>query len=337
VVDEDERRNATELSQDVLNTFPKADFFVSQKADVSGQIKRFVELIFGEPFTTPTADEYLMFMAQAASRRSADLSRQVGAIISDGRDAVVSAGCNDVPYPTGGIYYEGRRDAKSKPVQDNRDHTVEFDPNASEILNSLKEIVRGFKSAGLLGDEVATKDEDQLAQELMHGSLKPHLADARVRNLIEFGRVVHAEMNAITEAARLGRQTQGGTLYCTTFPCHICARHIIAAGIMRVVFIEPYTKSMTKELYADEIATDDSPGKLQPPVRFQSFSGVAPRLYQRVFDFRPRKNRSGTIVIWNREKALPREAVSGVADETQEEKFSGQVDQILALVKPQQG
>lgn len=334
IVDEDEKRDATDLSQDVLNTFPKADFFSSEKSDISIQIKRFVELIFGEPFTTPTIDEYAMFMAQAASRRSCDLSRQVGAIITDPRGAVISSGCNDVPYPGGGIYYEGRKSVDGSDAPDNRDYKVEFDPNASEILNAIREIVRGFKAAQLLCDEAAEKDDDALAIDLMRGDLKPHLMDARVRNLIEFGRVVHAEMNAVCEAARLGRSTEGTTLYCTTFPCHICARHIIASGVLKVVFIEPYTKSMTRELYADEISTDDNPGKIKPAVRFEPFSGIAPRLYQRVFAYRPRKNKSGTIVQWSRSKAIPRESVFGVAEVTLEENFSAQVDAIKAALKP---
>ena len=84
------------------------------------------------------------------------------------------------------------------------------------------------------------------------------LADIDVRNdidrsqigeITEYGRMVHAEMNAIADAARLGRPVAGATLYVTTFPCHNCAKHIIASGIARVVFIEPYAKSRAELLY----------------------------------------------------------------------------------------
>lgn len=57
---------------------------------------------------------------------------------------------------------------------------------------------------------------------------------------------MHAEMFAITDAARRGLSVRDATLYCTTFPCHMCARHIIASGIRKVVYIEPYPKSMAK-------------------------------------------------------------------------------------------
>src|SRR3974377_740241 len=54
-------------------------------------------------------------------------------------------------------------------------------------------------------------------------------------NLIEFSRAVHAEMEAIISVARTGKAgLMGGTIFSTTFPCHNCARHIVAAGIKRV-------------------------------------------------------------------------------------------------------
>ena len=47
---------------------------------------------------------------------------------------------------------------------------------------------------------------------------------------------VHAEQNAIIQAAKLGVSVQGATLYCTHQPCSICAKMIINSGITRVVF-----------------------------------------------------------------------------------------------------
>ena len=47
----------------------------------------------------------------------------------------------------------------------------------------------------------------------------PVLAGTRVASIIEFGKIVHAEMSAITDAARRGLSVKDATLYCTTFPC----------------------------------------------------------------------------------------------------------------------
>ena len=242
IIDEDENRGRTGTFQDVRNTFPKADFFIAANSEPEVHVKRFVELIFGEPFITPTLDEYAMFLAKASAFRSADLSRQVGAVIIGKSGEVVSTGCNDVPYPGGGMFFEGRTGP------DNRDHTVEFDPNSSEISNIFIELVSAFKQANILSDVVKNKNDGEIVSELLHGEWKDLTIDARVRNLIEFGRVVHAEMHAISEAARLGRPISGLDLYCTTFPCHICARHVTSSGIKQVIFIEPYPKSLTKSL-----------------------------------------------------------------------------------------
>ena len=321
LVKEDERRDATKLSQDVQNTFPKADFFVTNDG-IEVHIKRFIGLVFGEPFTTPAIDEYVMFLAKAASLRSCDLSRQVGAVIADKRGAVISSGYNDVPYPRGGVWFEGREG------DDNRDHIVEYDPNSSEIANILLEVVKAFRKAELIQSNHDEMDDDSIVQSLLHGEWKVYTIDARIRNLIEFGRVVHAEMHAISEAARLGRTVDGATLYCTTFPCHICARHLIASGIKEVVYIEPYPKSLTKSLYSREITTDDTPGSLPEPLIFRPFQGVSPVLFQRVFSFRPRKNEWGTVVKFNHSTAVPSGAAYGVTNMLLEDTLSERIDAI---------
>ena len=51
---------------------------------------------------------------------------------------------------------------------------------------------------------------------------------------------VHAEQNAIIQAARLGSSIDGATLYCTHQPCVLCAKMIVNAGITRVVYREGY-------------------------------------------------------------------------------------------------
>ena len=61
---------------------------------------------------------------------------------------------------------------------------------------------------------------------------------SRIKSLIEFSRSIHAEMHAIITGSQLGGDRMiGGSLYCTTYPCHNCARHIILAGIKKVYYI----------------------------------------------------------------------------------------------------
>ena len=59
---------------------------------------------------------------------------------------------------------------------------------------------------------------------------------------------VHAEQNAIVNAARLGVSLDGGTLYCTHQPCVICAKLIVNAGIKRVVYKEGYPDRFAVEI-----------------------------------------------------------------------------------------
>lgn len=59
---------------------------------------------------------------------------------------------------------------------------------------------------------------------------------------------VHAEQNAIIQAARLGTVLDGATLYCTHQPCVICAKMIINAGIKRIVYGEGYPDEFALEL-----------------------------------------------------------------------------------------
>jgi tRNA(Arg) A34 adenosine deaminase TadA len=108
----------------------------------------------------------------------------------------------------------------------------------------------------------------------------------RFDSITEFGRSVHAEMDAITSAARRGVAIEQATLACTTFPCHNCARHIIASGIERVLFIHPYAKSLARDLHDDAIIVEpEQSGRVAGKVVFEQYVGVAPRVYPQYFDF----------------------------------------------------
>lgn len=64
----------------------------------------------------------------------------------------------------------------------------------------------------------------------------------------EICRASHAEQNALVQAARYGIAVEGGTLYCTTFPCSICAKMLVNAGIRRVVYEEDYRDPLAREI-----------------------------------------------------------------------------------------
>jgi dCMP deaminase len=64
----------------------------------------------------------------------------------------------------------------------------------------------------------------------------------------ELCRGLHAEQNAIIQAAVFGVSTKGATLYTTTYPCSICAKMIINAEVAEVVYDDDYEDDLAKEL-----------------------------------------------------------------------------------------
>ena len=67
----------------------------------------------------------------------------------------------------------------------------------------------------------------------------------------EICRAVHAEQNAIAQAAYHGINIKGATLYCTHSPCLICAKLIVNSGINRVCAYNVYPDEMYKDLFEE--------------------------------------------------------------------------------------
>jgi dCMP deaminase len=68
---------------------------------------------------------------------------------------------------------------------------------------------------------------------------------------MELCRAVHAEANALLQAAIHGVAVRGAILYSTTAPCSGCAKLLISAGVKRVVYIEGYPDEMSAKLLSD--------------------------------------------------------------------------------------
>jgi len=67
----------------------------------------------------------------------------------------------------------------------------------------------------------------------------------------ELCRGIHAEQNAIIQAAYHGVSVNGAVIYCTNQPCSICARMIINAGIQKIYYQSGYADSLAKELLGE--------------------------------------------------------------------------------------
>lgn len=294
--DEDE---GDEYGQNVRDTFPLADVFIdsSVAAKVEGTVQRFVQLLFKHPFHTPTRDEYGMFHAHAAALRSASLSRQVGAVIAAKSGEIVSVGTNEVPKFGGGLYWPDDD-------PDERDFRWGYDTSDRMKANVLTDILKLLAEEEWLAEDVAKRPFDDLVNEALREGAKPFMKRAQVNRLIEFVRAVHAEMAAIMDAAWRGVSLKETLMYTTTFPCHDCAKHIIASGIQRVVYVEPYPKSLAAPLHKDSLSVD-SPSESNK-VSCEPFVGVAPRRYIDLFSMVKRKRKDGEIMAWDGAKATPK-------------------------------
>lgn len=297
---ERDRKQEEENGQQLDKALQMADFFVrSDRGTVDSlkrQMDRFLDLLHGKNGVTPTQQEYGMYLAYAAGLKSACLSRQVGAAITNTNGEVISTGCNDVPKAGGGLY--SREDADNDQRCVHKEDQVCFNDREKGLLR--EEIKVSLETASNGGGERAidSKDIDAVLNAVYKAS--------RIKDLIEFSRSVHAEMDAIVSLARTGTPgVRGGILYTTTFPCHSCARHIVAAGISKVYYIEPYEKSLARKLHGDSIAfdTEDEEAKLphetpqSNPVKFIHFEGVAPRQYLSFFKMTSRKEEGTGRVI----------------------------------------
>ena len=112
------------------------------------------------------------------------------------------------------------------------------------------------------------------------------------------------------DAARLGKGVEGASLFCTTFPCHICAKHIVGAGIDTVYFLEPYPKSAAFSLHPDSIEVEGSSRvhyATYKKTKFTHFYGISPRRYRDFFEKSLRKNKTtGKSQDWLGPKNEPR-------------------------------
>ena len=285
-----------EYGQHTTDTFQLSDVFVQFRNNAfDEELERFFDLIFSHPYITPTQQEHGMFMAYAASLRSAQLGRQVGAAITSEGGDILGVGTNDVPKPGGGLYWPGQ--------PDNRDHVLKKDSNDEQrdkIVQRLLDAVEALDqqrhkaieaslqangTPGLDREALLKQIQETLASvELNPDSLKS-IFRARL-DITEYGRAVHAEMDALLSCARSGVSPEGALFYVTTFPCHNCTRHIIAAGIKRVYYIEPYGKSRAEELHSDEIVVEEKLERKRGRTRrlpFTHFVGIGPRRYFDLF------------------------------------------------------
>lgn len=293
-----DQKEDLDFGQNLRSVFPMGDLFVDtdDRVMAATQVGRFIDAIFGSNQVSPTREEYAMYLAKTASLRSTDLSRQVGAAIISGSGEVISLGSNEVPKAKGGTYWTDE-------TPDARDFQKGYDPNELNKTDVFSDIINRMFHDQLLSEELLSLgDTKAVVEKMLSIEDGKGYKNSRVMDIIEFGRIIHAEMSAICDAARIGAPIKDGILYCTTFPCHLCAKHIVASGLKKVVYLEPYPKSYAIKLHGDAISLDTPDGD---KVVFKPFMGIAPSRYRDLFEKGKRKLATGEAAKWQSDPRRP--------------------------------
>ncbi|ADP81555.1 deaminase [Pseudofrankia inefficax] len=303
----------------------RCDLFVrcDDPTQTRRHVRRLVECIHSHPFHTLTMDELGMAAAYRGSLTTAVLARRVGtAIMVD--EQIVAVGANEVPKAGGGYYH-----TESQP--DGREFMAGLDASDGIRAQILADLLARLRP-GWFTPELQKRTIAELTQLAINDE---DIRDADLFDVIEYGRTTHAEMVAITSAARRGIAIGGGTLYSTTLPCHECTRNIIASGLARVVYLEPYQKSKGGELHRDAIDLFPEPVSPRPShagptgrpdrVSIEPFSGFSHNRLSDLFSWVPRKaddvrrtagepiRLDGRAVIWRAHEAALRPSISDPA------------------------
>lgn len=228
------------------------------------KIARLLVLINNPGTVYPTADEVFMNLAYSLSLRSTCLSRQVGAVITNTDGFVLTAGWNDVGSGQLGCSLNCKSDYTK---YSGDDHLLSVWGNAIDelkkygVLDSIhdndffcfkdvksKQIV-SKKIDEIFNDLTKEKELDSTAKSLIE-TLRKQLKEKLSIKRLEFARALHAEENALLQAARFGGNgVAGGTIYTTTFPCELCAKKIYQAHLRRIVYTEPYPDSISEKIF----------------------------------------------------------------------------------------
>lgn len=328
----DEKDSKNTHGQQVRDAFYHADYFLDNNVKtvdglrIVGDLERFVDLLLGKNLVRPRKCETGMFYAQAAALRSSCLSRQVGAALESADGRLVASGANEVPRFNGGVYSEDDKDeGRCFEWKWKGDDGIVFSgchntrlkkKLRADIANWLAETFSDAIS-GLAfprtteGFDAAAKARSDASKRIFdYFKSIPDKFDKMpgVKDIIEYSRSIHAEMNALFNAATQGISPVDSTLYTTTFPCHNCARHLVTAGVKTVYYIEPFTKSLATELHSASIATEVTEKPL-PKMLVLPFTGVGPRMFEEYFSKRTDLKDDKTGEYKNPEGDVPSYAV----------------------------
>lgn len=230
-VDKDE---GLKYGQRVQACVDRADIVISNEEDwgdsprkkekFRSKVLGYVHLLEEPGYREPTFRELAMNNAYSTSLRSRCLSRRVGAVI-------VSQKIENAPYYVLATGYNHVPPRSRECIEEF--HECYRAMKKKEVLDSLK-----FCPGCGSGLEDARCDNSDCHYSMAQGNLLDRIMPGKGLDLC---RASHAEESAILQTCVLGGPSpRDGIMFTTTFPCPLCAKMIVGAGIREVAYVEPY-------------------------------------------------------------------------------------------------
>lgn len=232
------------------------------KSTLGKKIKGYIDLLLGKRHREPSTHEIYMNMAYAASFSSKCLKRWVGAVIVKEEKTDTEKSGKPETYIRGSVLGVGYNENPefTLPCIHQYGHCYKDDA----INARLKQIkICPYCGAKLEGANI---EKSKCTDSGCSKDIKPFFFPDRGMNHCT---AVHAEERAMVNASNIS--LMDATMYSTTFPCFSCARQIIARGIKRIHFVEPYEIEHSKGFLR------------QSGVEVIRFEGVKSRAFYRVF------------------------------------------------------
>ncbi|WP_306131313.1 hypothetical protein [Roseivivax marinus] len=174
----DNNEKGQKSGQRLSKIFHLADAFISGQNDetIRRTTDRFVEAFFGKNSIGPTKDEFGAYTAKAASLRSIDPARQVGAAILNSSGDIISVGCNEVPKYGGGNYW-------SDDQHPQRDMDKNSESNKVETKRIIHDFLERLEAKSLLKPGVSAEEMFQSTEfsEALDGALIEGITEYGIR------------------------------------------------------------------------------------------------------------------------------------------------------------
>jgi deoxycytidylate deaminase len=309
-VDQDKRDQGDNIIKNYDNFFKQnvnevvriSDIAINnEKISKDGFLKKFfrhLALIIDPGCTKPSDEEMFMNMAYTMAMKSNCMSRQVGAVIEGKYGYLVGAGWNDVGV---GQISCGKRNIKDLFLEEFKSYIESIKEHTGNKLKKVEELIEKLSNE-YGGDHYCFCFKDEMSRAELSNKLRKIIMDVDYSDIddsdsriikefqnkliketkkkplvkrLEYCKALHAEENAIIQGSKIGGMGLiDATMYTTTFPCELCAKKIHQSGIRKVIYVDPYPKSISKDLFLQD--------GIQHVITEQ-FEGVKPHSYIKLF------------------------------------------------------